>query len=317
MKNFALYLLLLIPVITQAQQINPLWVSTEETDGNNDVIVLVDSSHDVIVCGSTYSPGPVLGFVTTKYDPDGNQLWQRRYDTFATDLITTAATDITNAVYVGGSSVNPFTGQTQFIVIKYSANGDTLWQYTYGSIPGAGTYLSRILVDSAQNLLILGYTHPAANEFGLLAVKLNPAGNEIWNTTYEEGEYGYGGLDAARVDDHIVFWAQNGSPEGLRFFAWQIDMDGQTIKTAHTDPYSDYFESGYYIDQVGDLYIGDHAGEYKVTKFTLDGIKAWEYKKPLIYSNPNGVSARLRCISSDEEGLFIFLARFIWMIRQV
>lgn len=285
MKNFALYLLLLIPVITQAQQINPLWTRIEETDGElgqgEIPLVLIDSLHNVIVFGSTYEPGPVLGFVTTKYDSQGNKLWQQYYDTFATDLITTAAIDDMGAVYVGGGSTNPFTSQTQFIVIKYSSDGDVLWHYSYTDIPDAGTYLSKVLLDSAQNLLIFGsYTHPAANEFGLLAVKLNPAGNEIWNTTYEEGEYGYGGLNAARVDDHIVFWAQNGSPEGLRFFAWQIDTNGQTIKTVHTDPYSDYFESGYYIDQVGDLYIGDHAGEYKVTKFTLDGIKAWEYKKP-------------------------------------
>ena len=307
MKNFALYFFLLIPVITHAQQINPLWVSTEETDGDLGMgrlpIVLVDSSHDVIVCGSTYAPGPVLGFVTTKYDSDGNQLWQRRYDTFATDLITSAATDDSSAVYVGGSSINPFSGQAQFIVIKYSSGGDTLWQYAYGSIPGAATYLSKVLVDSSQNLLIFGsYVNPGANEFGLLAVKLDPDGNEIWNATYEEGNYGYGGLGAEWMGNHIVFWAQNGSPEGLRFFAWQIDTDGQTIKTAQTEPYSDYFESGYFIDQAGNLYIGDQAGEYKVSKFTLDGIKAWEYKKELTVLNPNGVSARLRCISTDSVG---------------
>lgn len=305
-KNIALYCLFLISVGTEAQQINPLWVSTEETDGDLGLgrlpLVMIDSSHNVIVCGSTYAPGPVLGFVTTKYDPDGNKLWQRFYDTFATDLITSAATDNAGAVYVGGSSTNPFSGQTQFIVIKYASDGDVLSQYSYMDIPGASTYLNKVLLDSLQNLLIFGsYVDPGSNESGLLTVKLDPGGNEIWSAGWDAGDYGYGAVDARLVDDHIVFWAQNGSAEGLRFFAWQIDMNGQTIDTAHTEPYSDYFETGYYIDRLGNLYIGDHAGEYKVSKFAPTGINEWNYSKLLNTVNPDGVSARLRCVTTDVE----------------
>ena len=307
----------MIPAGVQAQQINPLWVRTEETDGDLGQgklpLVMIDSSHNVIVCGSTYDPGPVLGFVTTKYDPDGNKLWQRFYDTFATDLITSAATDKTGAVYVGGSSTNPFSGQTQFIVIKYSSDGNVLWQYSYTDIPGASTYLSKVLLDSSQNLLIFGsYVEPGTNESGLLAVRLDPDHNEIWNITWEAGDYGYGGLDARLMDDHIVFWAQNGSAEGLRFFAWQIDMNGQTIDTARTEPYSDYFEFGYYIDQSGNLYIGDYTGEYKISKFTPTGINEWNYDKLLGTVNPNGVSARLRCVTTDAENAVYISGMFYY-----
>ncbi|MBK8192801.1 MAG: T9SS type A sorting domain-containing protein [Lewinellaceae bacterium] len=307
MKNIIPCLFILARITAsaqQAQQIDPIWTRTEITDGSLGngrlPIVMVDVFHNVIVCADTYSPGPVSGFITIKYDPDGNQLWQRKYDTFATDLITSAAADAAGAIYAGGSSVNPFSGQSQFIVIKYSPDGDTLWQYTFGGIPGAGTYLSKILIDTAQDLLIFGaYTNFGTNESGLLAVKLDPDGNEIWNASYEAGDYGYGGLDARQVDDHIVFWGQNGSPEGLRFFAWQMDMEGNTLDTARTEPYSDYFWIGYHIDGEGSLYIGDNAGEYKVTKFSVEGTTQWKYLKPLTGTAPSGVSARSYSIITD------------------
>jgi len=241
--------------------------------------------------------------VTTKYDPDGSKLWQRFYDTFATDLITSAATDNAGAVYVGGSSTNPFSGQTQFIVIKYASDGGVLWQYSYTDIPGASTYLSKVLLDSSQNLLIFGsYVDPGSSESGLLTVKLDPGGNEIWSAGWDAGDYGYGAVDARLVADHIVFWAQNGSAEGLRFFAWQIDMNGQTIDTAHTEPYSDYFWIGYYTDENGSLYIGDNAGEYKVSKFGVNGISDWVYKKPVSFSNPDVIPAYTYSITTNNQG---------------
>lgn len=307
MKYMIRYFLLLMPVPASAQQIDPLWVVSESTDGglgNGKLpIVMVDSFHDVIVCGSTYSPGPVSGFITTKYTPDGSQIWQRRFDTFATDLITSAATDASGAVYVGGNSVNPFTGKSQFIVIKYAAAGDTLWQYSYDSIAGAGTYLSDLLLDSDQNLMVFGhYVTAGAAESGLLAVKLSSDGITVWDSTYEEGNYGYSGLNAGRTGDHFVFWAQRGSPEGLRFFAWQIDPEGATLETAQTDPYNDYFGAGYYIDKTGCLYIGDNSGEYKVTKFSGSGTTEWTYKKPASFINPNIIPAFLRSINTNTLG---------------
>lgn len=307
MKNISILIFFVSPFYFQAQSIPPLWVQTEDTDGSLGQgrlpIVLVDAFHNVIVCGDTYSPGPLTGFITTKYDKNGELLWQRHHDTFATDMITSAVTDSTGAVYVGGNSTDPFTNQTQFIVFKYGADGDTLWQYSFNLIPNSTTSLSTLLLDASQNLLILGsYYHTPSAGSGLLAIKVDPSGNIFWEKTYNEGDYGYSGLNARLVGNQFAFWGRKGAPDGIRFFVWQVSLDGETLGTAFTEPYSDYFEQNYYIDKAGSLYIGYYAGQYKVTKFNIEGQTEWVYEKTITQTNPNGVSARLRCISADSSG---------------
>lgn len=300
---------LALAIFLQAQTIQPLWERTEATDGSHDFyrlpIIIVDSSHNVIVCGTTFNSGPLHGFVTTKYDSAGNFLWQRRHDTpFGHDYIRAAAVDIAGSVYVGGITTNPFNNnQTQFTVIKYSSSGDTLWQYWYGTYKSGVFSPSALMPDSAQNLLILSsFIGVPPQNSGMLAVKLDPDGNTIWEKVHNEGNYGYGGIAAKRVGEHIVYWGRTGSPEGSRFFAWQISDDGETVATSITEPYTDNFDRGYHIDDFGNLFIGDQYYEYKVTKFGLDGISGWVYNKPIIFPAPIPGHINLQGIASDAVG---------------
>jgi hypothetical protein len=122
-----------VSLFAQPQQIAPIWQRQEATNGNSNAftpLILIDSFHNIITCGSTYSPGPATGFITFKYDPNGNKLWERRHQTPGTDFITAAATDWEGSVYVAGVTINsPLGGASNQVVFKYAANGDTLWQY--------------------------------------------------------------------------------------------------------------------------------------------------------------------------------------------
>lgn len=295
---------LALAIFLRAQTIQPIWERTEATDGvitEKNPFVKVDAFHNAIVFGNTYSAGPLSGFITTKYDSSGGQIWQRYYDTFASDLIADAVIDKTGDMYVGGNSINPFTNQSGFVIFKYAKDGDSLWQYSYNTTPAVITYLSTLLLDSAQNLLIFGHFFENNNS-GLIVIKLDQDGNTIWEATYDEGNYGYTGLAAIRVGNDIAYWGRVGSPEGPRFFSWRMTNGGVHLTTAVSEPYNDIFDVGYHIDSLGNLYIGDGFGEYKVTKFNLDGSTAWAYSKPIVTPNPNGISARLLCIETDIAG---------------
>lgn len=295
----------------QAQIIKPIWERTEATNGTDDFkrlpIVFTDTFHNVIVCGETYNAGSLIGFVTTKYDSTGNFLWQRRYDTAAHDYIRSAAVDNTGAVYVGGSTTNPFNNnQTKFIVIKYADNGDTLWQYSYGTFSSGYLSPSALLLDSVQNLLICAdfVGTPSVNS-GMLVAKLDPNGNIIWEKVYNEGSYGYGGIAAKWVGDHVVYWGRTGSPEGQRFFVWQISDGGETIATAVTEPFDaspSPQDRGYHIDQFGNFFVGTLYYKYKVTKFRWDATIDWVYDKPIIFPPPIPGHINLQCIASDTLG---------------
>lgn len=310
MKRFVLHIyFILAPFLNIAQQIQPVWERTEATDGSTGTqyrplpIVLVDSFHNVIVCGETYNPGPLIGFITTKYDSSGNLLWQRQFDTPAQDLITSAVTDNTGAVYVGGNTTNPFTNKAGFVIIKYAADGDTLWQYLSPFEVSSYFNPSALLLDSAQNLLVFSnFIDVSSNNSGLKAIKLNPNGEVVWETLYDESDYGYIGTDAHWIGEHIVFWGLKGSSEGSRFIAWQISNDGETLESATSEPYTEAFGSGYHIDRFGNLFIGDQAYEYKLTKFRLDGVIEWTYNKPVIFPPTIASAISLQNISTDTEG---------------
>jgi hypothetical protein len=286
--------------IGYAQSIVPEW-SVLDTSSGEDVninLILVDSiNKGIIVCGETYSPGPIIGMVTTKYNMNGEKLWSRYYDTFAQDIVADAQTDQEGSVYVGLNSTNPFVGGAQFLVFKYAANGDSLWRYYYQDSTVLYTYLTKLLITQEQNLILFG-SYGTLDDSGLLAVCMNQDGIKLWELKYNEGTYGYSGLSARMVQDKIVTWSTHGSQQGSRFFCWQFTANGMGIETGETPPYSDYFGENHHVSIYGDLYIGDQEGEYKVSKYTPDGQLAWLYKKPYI-NNPNGIDARLVSIETD------------------
>ena len=266
-------------------------------------MVLGDSFNNVIVCAETYNPGPLIGFVITKYDSAGNFLWQRRYDTPAQDILTAAVTDNTGAVYVGGNSTNSVTNKTETLIIKYAATGDTLWQYSLPVETSSFFNPSALLLDTQQNVLVFSnFIDASSGNSGLLIMKLNPDGNIIWTASYDEGNYGYIGIDARKVADRYVFWGQIGSSEGNRFFAWQVSDGGETLTTDSTDVYTESFGRGYFIDEFGSLFIGDQYYEYKVTKFDLDGSIDWVYNNPVLLPPSVPSAIDLQSIATTVTG---------------
>jgi hypothetical protein len=110
-----------------------LWEQSYNGPGNNDdggYAVKVDSNGDVIVMGSSYSPGRSSDFCTIKYaGADGALLWERLYDgpTHGSDIPTALAVDgAGNAVVTGYS-------ESDFYTAKYAAaDGALLWEVGYG-----------------------------------------------------------------------------------------------------------------------------------------------------------------------------------------
>lgn len=314
MKKILLLILFGLRLTLGAQNITPVWSSTEETDGGtgpntNTPLVLIDSFHNPIVCGETYAPGPVLGFVTTKYDPQGNKLWQRRHDTFATDYITSAATDREGSVYVAGNTIqDPFGGAGNQIVIKYSADGDTLWQWYFHCEQGPGLGINAVHLDSAQNLLVFGtYFDTAATRVGLLAVKIAPNGSTIWSAAHHEQNMGFVGRKVRWLSDRWVFWggASGSSIGGTRMLAWQFNDDGQTLSAVPSALYTDGYLGLMHIDHSGNLYL-KKSKEYGVVKYSLAALPEWEYVIPTDTFPPGVVEFRLEFAESDEQGNVYF-----------
>ena len=314
MKSKLLSLLLLGAYsIATAQNIDPLWVRHEIADGGTlygSPFVMVDSFHNTFVCSQDNSPGQGNSFLTTKYDADGNLLWKREYDSFGNDLLTAMAVDSAGSVYVGGNTIQNLVSGTlpRFIVIKYAPNGDTLWNYRFDGPTVGVNYLTKLLLDSAQNLMVFGlYGDTVALRGALFVAKVSPDGQELWRATYLDSIYGFEGTDARWIGDRWIFWGRNTAATGYRYIAWQVDNNGQSMGTAITEFDPALFNTQY-IDQQGNLFVGGH-NRYKVTKYNLLGEKVWAYDRPLMPSSAS-IPAGLSCIESNTASE-VFLSGFV------
>jgi hypothetical protein len=159
----------------------PIWVvrysytNSLYTDGSLDNeagALTVDKAGNVYVTGfcenHCYEFGhPLHDYVTVKYDSNGNQLWDKAYDS---DLVSDCyenlpialQTDKEGNVYVSGLAGYDSTfGGGGFGTVKYSPDGDELWRSFYA--PGGFASTTGFALDEAGNVYVTGY---GCTEFG-------------------------------------------------------------------------------------------------------------------------------------------------------
>jgi hypothetical protein len=90
-----------------------------------------DTAGNVYVTGESPSATGSSDYVTIKYDTNGNWLWGRRYDSpyHRADVAQALAVDAAGNVYVTGYTGNET--NTDYVTIKYDANGNWLWGRRY------------------------------------------------------------------------------------------------------------------------------------------------------------------------------------------
>lgn len=100
-----------------------VWVEEYNGSGNDDdiaVAIAVDGSGNVYVTGQSEGDGTDDDYATVKYDTDGTELWEARYDGSSNgfDLPIGVVVDDSNNVYVTGLSVGDGTDE-DYATIKY------------------------------------------------------------------------------------------------------------------------------------------------------------------------------------------------------
>ncbi|KAF5438187.1 PKD repeat-containing protein [Candidatus Methanophagaceae archaeon] len=126
-----------------------LWNRTYDSGYLYDVAlgVATDTSGNVIVTGYISSPSN-RSYYTIKYDPDGNVLWNRTYDSGYEDIALGVTTDVSgNVIVTGRSSGNYYT-------IKYDADGTELWNRIYDG--GSDNYARGVATDTSGNVIVTG-----------------------------------------------------------------------------------------------------------------------------------------------------------------
>lgn len=130
---------------------------------------------------------PVYQFLTVKYDADGNEIWQRTFDTPQQQGAEAAdvKADQAGNVYVTGKGYAPDGTKNNgydIFTIKYDAHGNEQWVREFGG--GGPEYYnndtaSKLHLDGQGNAYVLGSTTRGPNQSDVLVLKYTTGGDFI------------------------------------------------------------------------------------------------------------------------------------------
>jgi hypothetical protein len=125
------------------------------------------------ISGSVFAAGPQIDW-TARYNGTANS-----HD-YATDM----AIDSNGFVYVSGYAKNVSTNE-DFVTIKYTPDGNTVWTKTYNRIGGSPDYSEAITIDANSNVVVAGRSKlPTSLNNDGAVIKYNSSGTQLWVKTY-------------------------------------------------------------------------------------------------------------------------------------
>lgn len=167
---------------------NLKWINTYDYGvGKNDfgTVIKIDKDKNVYVCGKSSLTDIETDFLLIKYDSLGTQKWVRRcrgenVDNTLSDMVL----DKSGNIYITGGSVR-YSTLMDFLTIKYSPNGDSLWSRRYDYDTLSNIPLS-MAIDSTGNICVTGYASDFVNNnTTLITLKYDSLGVLLWEKTYQ------------------------------------------------------------------------------------------------------------------------------------
>jgi uncharacterized delta-60 repeat protein len=140
--------------------------------------IVLDSTNNIYIAGVN-RPLTDNDMLVVKFDSSGNQLWNRTWGGSQYDEGWDIAIDSYNNIYATGYTQSYGAVQRDFVVLKYSNEGNWQWNRTWGT--NANDEARGIAVDSADNIYLGGYGLGT----NISLVKYDLFGNLIWYKHWE------------------------------------------------------------------------------------------------------------------------------------
>ena len=164
---------------------NLLWQTTqggESNDVGTSVCQAMDGTY--VVCGYTYSfgAGDSDAYLTAAAC-DGSVVWQKTYGGESQDSANWVEQTSDGGYILVGSSSSSGTGNRDVYLVKVDAQGEALWQSTYG---GESDDYGRCVEQTGDGGYVLaGYTLSfGSGSFDVYLIKTDAQGNLLWHSTY-------------------------------------------------------------------------------------------------------------------------------------
>lgn len=253
---------------------NQLWLreynGTQYGDfADGALAVASDENGNIYVTGYSL-PGyefDKVQIVTIKYDSLGNQLWVKTYADHP-GYGNVVAVDQENNIIIGGYGGGEEGNEWDYIIIKYSANGDRLWDKTYKGPGNGNDIISALAIDKSNNVYVTGWSKGVTSD-DYATIKYDKNGNLQWAKRYDSGSNDW--AQAIAVSDENVYVAGS----------WALLKYSNQGKLLWTQKFG-WFSTGFAIvlDQFENIYVAGNRGNDNwdaiVQKYSSNGKLLWE-----------------------------------------
>jgi len=249
--------------------------------------VLIDDSDNIIATGYSLNLSNfVSDFLTVKFDEEGVVLWAQVFDGGMYDYSWGATVDPDGNVIILGfnSTLNDQVEDfnINLFLIKYDTNGNLQWNKTLtfekDCFPGG------IASDSEGNIILtIGSGDLDSLEFFCQTFKYDPAGNEIWNTTFLEDMLSIGSDVVVNTQDEIFITGLTASFFGQGWFCMKYDETGskQWVQrySVGNQPYDiELDRNGNIILSGQDYSVETNSSSWLTLKCDENGNVLWTYR---------------------------------------
>jgi hypothetical protein len=264
----------------------------------------VDDSGNVIVSGRSAVSSSDDEFVTIKYRPDGDTAWLRRFNPGSgLDGATALAVDRSGNVIVTGYLGGPTSQYGDWVTIKYSAHGESLWAAVKDI--GDDDRPSCLVVDSAGNSYVTGRAG-SNSYFDMCLVKNDATGNEVWFFSYDGGNTDMGTAVAldGQGNTYLTGFTSTGSNGDL--MTWKLGLGGESLWAKVYDGPAGEFDRGSYVavDGSGNAVVAGTSQDtavredYVIIKYGPTGDTLWTRR----YNGPGNRSDQVAGLAVDAAG---------------
>jgi hypothetical protein len=187
-----------------------------------------------IVCGYTQSFAPHSGVYLIKTDSQGDTVWTRAYDASGCYMavgVCVQQTQDGGYIATGNSICYPEPGHYDLILIKTSANGDTVWTRHYGEHYEDFGNAVRQTPDGAY--VAVGMTQSFGADYkDLFLIQTDKNGDSLWTRTYGGSSFDLGSEVVEDSDGNYVVVGCTGSwgAGDSDFYLLKIDPLAQFVR---------------------------------------------------------------------------------------
>ena len=277
----------------------------------------LDSAGNVLVTGWLWHDGfQRYNFSTAKYDPDGNLLWETRYNGTGSsnDIGVDVATDSANNVYVTGFSRGP-NGKYDYATVKYDSSGVEQWATRYNGPSNNADSPTSMKVDGSGNVYVTGWSEDASMTRDIVTIKYSTNGNQLWARRYAGINAGYVEARSLAIDGsgNVFVTGNSFSTGGADVTTLKYDSNGNLAWARQFNGTDNGTDIGYdvAVDNSGNVVVIGRQSvltnntDILLLKYDTNGTQLWDRN----YDGPDSDTDEAFALAIDDNDNIIATGR--------